>query len=318
VRAGISFSEALAGLHKSASYPIRGVVSDILARVNAGERLSEAMRASRGRFPVLMLRMIEVAEETGTLDEVLLRLADYYEWRLALRRRFFSSLAYPIMCIIVAIIVLAILSGVLAMVRGEPQPYNRATYVFLGGAGIIIALYLVYRILKATPFGKVLLDNISLRLPLIGSAMRQIHMSRLTLAMYLMSRTSIGVPEMLERGAETTNNQAFINKFRQAAERVRDGSRMTDALMAVDLLPAHFIQLMSVAEETGDMDETLRRLSIQYAEDAERASRRLSRVLTGLIYLVVGLFLIYNIFVIFRDIYLRNIQEALSGTGVFP
>ncbi len=163
-----------------------------------------------------------------------------------------------------------------------------------------------------------LFDRLSLTLPLIGGAMRQIHMSRLTLAMYLMSRTSIGVPEMLERGAETTNNQAFITEFRKASERVRQGSRMTDALMTVDILPAHFIQLMSVAEETGDMDETLRRLSTQYAEDAERASRRLSGVLAGLIYLVISLFLIYNIFLLFRDFYLRPIQEALLETGVFP
>src|SRR5688572_3727358 len=125
VRTGIDARRLWEMEERHASGATRGAISTIRQHVNAGGTIAEGMQASPGFFPPMFVQMVAVGEQTGQLDEVLRRLAEHYETLASLRRMFWFGIAWPLIELVVAVLVIGLvifITGIIASATGGPAP----------------------------------------------------------------------------------------------------------------------------------------------------------------------------------------------------
>ena len=288
---------------------LRAAVGRIRAQVEAGNHLAEAFALEKDIFPPLVQRMVEVGERTGSLSAMVQDLSEYYEWRSRLFRKTVSALIWPGIMFTGALLVLAglvyVFEGLLNM---ELTWAKRLLKVVIGGGVGLIVLGLVARRFLV---GRKVTDLILIEFPAVGKLLRKFVVARFTWALYLMTRAAVSLPEAITKSAEATNNRAFCERVLPAADEVAEGRSLTESLDATGFFDPQFLNIIEVGEDSGNLDQTLKRLSLTYLEDAEFAAELLAKFLAWGIYAVIALFIIYLIFTIFQGVYMVPMREFL-------
>ena len=270
--------------------------------IEAGSTFHQAMDAQGPAFPRMMRGVVRAAELAGGLDSALLRLGQYFRMRREQRNRFLVRLIYPCALTFVALCTVAIVRamGVVLANRmggadGGSSPLQVAMASVaksLGAVGGLIVLYLLLtRVLSETaPVQEVLM-----RVPILGSLRRSLATANFSWAMEMMTRSGTPVREALLESFGATGNGAFIGRARKALFAVESGGGITDALAATGLFGEDYLQVIQVAEESGRLDDAFGRLAQEYNERTEVAARSWATGLSLLIYLGVMLFAAYII-----------------------
>lgn len=273
-----------------------------------GNEVADAMRELDGRFPDLVVEMVAVAEQTGTLPEILKGLAEHYENNLRLRRDFLASITWPCIQFVLAVLVIALLIFILGWIadsRGG-KPIDVLGFGLFGAKGAIIWLAMVtgtivslaaaYLLIVKNVSGKRRLDGFLLGVPVVGHCMRSFAIARFSWAFYLTQQSGMSIDKSLQSSLRATNNGAFIAAGRVICQRVNDGDDLATALRAAKLFPIDFLSMVEVAEQAGTVPEALHRLSPQFADDARRALAALTTFLGWLVWGIVAAFIIFFIF----------------------
>jgi type IV pilus assembly protein PilC len=280
-------------------------VRDGIAR---GDDVATAMRAQGNAFPGLVIDMVDVAEQTGALPEILIGLAEHYENNLRLRNTFVTAIAWPMFQLVAAILIIAVLIlllGWIADVRGN-EPVDVLGLGLLGPTGAIIwltatfgtaaGLFVGYQVLARSLQGKQVLDSILMRIPVAGNCMRSFGIARFSWAFYLTQQTGMPITRSLTASLRATANGAFIDAAPQIVSLVRSGETLSDALTAAELFPEDFLHMVRVAETSGTVPEALHRLSPQFEEQARRSLSALTVTLAWGIWGLVAAFIVFFIF----------------------
>jgi general secretion pathway protein F len=310
LEAGVPVKRAFATLEGTARPArLRAAVGRIGAQLEAGNHLAEAFELEKGLFPPLVRRMVDVGERTGTLGAMAQDLAEYYEWRSRLLRRTITALIWPGIMFVGALLVLGFLVYVFESLLGMELTWaKRLLKIVIGGtAGLIILGFLG----RCFLVGRKVTDFILIEFPGLGKLVRKFVVARFTWALHLMTRAAVSLPEAISRSAEATNNRAFCDRVLPAAEEVAQGTTLTESLAATGFFDPQFLNIIEVGEGSGNLDETLSRLSLSYSEDAQFAGELLAKILGWVIYAAVALFLIYLIFIVFTRVYLGAFQGLL-------
>jgi type IV pilus assembly protein PilC len=313
MESGIPVLRGLETMRRNArSFTLRHAVTRIRRRIEEGEHLHEAVEHEGKTFPALVIRMIDIGETSGTLDDVLASLADYYEWQLRLRRRVIASFILPGIQFVVAIAVVTLVIYLTTMFSGGTGAGEKARLFLFSWVLIVVVVFGLYFFMTRIIATKKFFDYVILNLPIFGMIARRLCIARLSFAMNLMIRAAIPFPEMLVKAAEATGNQAFVSRFSRAAEGIESGTALTEVLRGTRLLDRHFLEVVEVGEESGKLDDALARLAIQRGEDAQRAVQYLATALAWLVYIMVACIIIYYIFKIFLTLYLGTYQQLLQ------
>ena len=312
---------------KSVDPRLRRALSEVVNAISAGQDVASAMREQGEVFPDLVIDMVRVAEESGSLPEILVGLAEHYENNLRLRRAFFTAILWPAIQLVAAILIVALLIMVLGWIAesrgGEPidilglglSGEKGAVIWLLCTFGPILGLIVAYQILSSTLAGKRFLDPLLMKIPLVGGCMRSFAIARFSWAFYLTQQTGMPIERSLDASLRATANGAFIEASRVIRDRVRSGERLTDALAASGLFPEEFLHMVDVAETSGTVPEALHRLSPQFEEQARRRLAALTVALGWLIWLMVAIFIIVLIFNVVIRAYIGPIYRTLEETG---
>ncbi len=288
---------------------LREAVGRIRAQVEAGNHLAEAFELEKDLFPPLVRSMVDVGERTGNLSAMVQDLSEYYEWRSRLFRTTITALIWPATMFVGALVVLAglvyIFEGLLNI---ELTWAKRLLKLVIGGGTGLIVLGLVARRFLV---GRKVTDLILIEFPVFGKLLRKFVIARFTWALSLMTRAAVSLPEAITRSAEATNNQVFCERVLPAADEVAEGTSLTESLGATGFFDRQFLSIIKVGEDSGNLDETLKRLSLNHLEDAQFAGELLAKFLGWGIYAAVAGFLIYLIFTVFSRVYLGAMQGAL-------
>ena len=276
LRSGLPLEEALQTVAQQIEgRHTQGVVMGVRARVVEGHTLASALREFPQVFNHLYCATVEAGEQSGHLDTVLERLADYVEKRQELQKKVFAALSYPIILVLASVAIVAFLLanvvpqvvGVFDTLDAELPPltkgliassdFLRENYIII--AVVLAALIIGSQILLRRPAIKRRWHRLQLRLPLFGRLIRGLNAGRFTRTFSILVSSGVPILEALQICARVVQNMPMRELIESAAHKVREGASINRSLAAGRLFPPITLNLIANGEASGQLDEMLER-----------------------------------------------------------
>ncbi len=287
-----------------------------------GDSLAAAMSKTGRLFPKILLEMVAVGEDTGTLGEVFRRLEAHYRRQVQAQRIFLGAIAWPMIQLVFSIFVIGVLIWVLGMIptRGG-EPIDPLGWGLIGTRGLIVYLLVVGAILGSVAAVVIALQRGALwTRPLqrfllsllgVGTALQKIALSRLTWALHLAMNVDMDIRRVVPLVLRATGNDYYMRHEQQIVADVATGLPLHAAFQRSGAFTADFIDALAVADESGRMVESMERLSQRYEAEAELAIKSIAVVLGLLVALLV---MVLIVFLIFRlaGFYIGTINDAVN------
>jgi type IV pilus assembly protein PilC len=306
VNAGVAIVRGLGVLSEQCSNPkLKAALIEISADVQTGVNLSDAMRKHPDCFDGLYISMVQAGEIGGVLDEVLNRLAKLLEDMARLQNQIKSAMSYPIVVGFLAtsiflgmtIFLIPVFAKIFQDLGTELPPLTQ----FLMECSIIlrspwllvifsslIGAFFAYKQYYKTPVGKLNIDSISLKLPLFGDLIQKSSIARFSRTFGSLTRSGVPIITCLEIVRDTSGNQLIANAIDAAREEVQQGGMISVALLKENVFPAMAIQMMSIGEETGQLDGMLMKVADFYEDEVEQAVKSMTSILEPVMIVVLG------------------------------
>jgi type IV pilus assembly protein PilC len=274
VKAGIPLLEALNDITEETSNKhFRKILVEIQTDLRGGSTMAMAVARHREAFPPFYVGMLETAELTGHLDDVLIRLADYVERELETRRKLVSALIYPVIVCLLAIVVILVMTvfvlpkfqAFFLSLHAKLPLITRILLAITGGLGrfwfIPTGLFLLAAVLvlwgSFAESGHKARDKFLLRVPILGEVVKHAVLERFCRVLGSMVSAGVALPQAMLITAEATSNTVYRNGILTARNAMIRGEGLAAPLAATGLFPAAARQIFRVGEETGRLDEQL-------------------------------------------------------------
>jgi len=304
VHSGIPVEEALTAVGEQNDKPrIKSVIMGVRARIMEGHTLADGLSDFPKAFPELYRATVLAGEQSGHLDAVLERLADYTESRQELRQKIMNAMIYPIVLTILALSIVTLMLvyvvpkvvGVFAN-TGQELPALTTSLIalsdFLRDYGIFVLIFLgvltwIARRVFQNPGPRRKLHIFLLRLPVVGKLVRGFNTARFTRTFSILTGSGVPVLESLQISAEVIGNLPMRDGVEEAAARIREGAAIGKSLGASGHFPPLCIHLISSGEASGELETMLSRAAV----NQEREMDGLIAALLGILEpgLIVGM-----------------------------
>ncbi len=303
---GLPLMDALAVLvEQEENAALHAALASVRDSVREGASLADALKANPKAFSSLYVNMVTAGEASGALEITLARLADFLDEQVRLRGKFMAALAYPVLMTIIGVGVLFFLfSFVLPRVVGMFQdmkaqlPFMTLALLWVVNVlstfwwAILIAVgaavYYLRRYFR-TPEGKVWLDARLLRLPIFGTLIRMIAVSRFTRTLGTLLESGVPALTALDIVRSVVGNTVLADAIHKARENVREGEPIADPLRRSGLFPPVVVQMVAVGEKSGELEKMLLKISDSFDRTVETRVTALMSLLEPVIILVMGL-----------------------------
>jgi type IV pilus assembly protein PilC len=306
INAGVAMVRGLGVLSDQCPNPkMKKALQEVSADVQQGTNLSDAMRKHPGCFDGLYVSMVQAGEVGGVLDEVMNRLAKLLEDMARLQNQIKSAMTYPIavgslaitiflgMCIFL----LPIFARIFDELGAQLPPFTafmigisnflRSPYVLLLVAAIFAAAF-AYRQYYNTKVGRVTMDRFFLKMPLFGDLVQKTATARFCRTFGALSRSGVPILTALEIVRDTAGNQVIANAVDEAKQEVQTGGMISLALQRAQVFPVMAIQMISIGEETGEIDTMLMKVADFYEDEVEQAVKALTSIMEPIMIVVLG------------------------------
>ena len=279
---------------------------EISSDVQQGTNLSDAMRKHPQCFDDLYVSMIQAGEVGGVLDEVLNRLSKLLEDIARLQNQIKSALAYPVtvgflavtifvgMCVFLLPIFAEIfedlgttLPAFTQFMLGISKILRTPAYM-AGIIAILVGLSVAYRQYYKTRVGRETIDRLSLKMPLFGDLIQKTATARFCRTFGALSRSGVPILSSLEIVRDTAGNQVIANAIDAARQEVQSGGMISLALQREQVFPIMAIQMISIGEETGELDQMLMKVADFYEDEVEQAVKALTSMLEPIMIVLLG------------------------------
>jgi len=282
---------------------LQAMIKTVRDKVRGGGNLSDALEEQHV-FSKLYVNMVRAGEMGGTLEKTLQRLSDYQARSKALRDSVLSAMIYPAILLVLAVGSLFILLGKVVpsfqpMFEESGMQLPLLTRVVLGAASfvthywwvlavLVVAVVLLLRQRLTEPAFRYQWDERKLRLPLFGDLIRRLETARFTRTLGTLLDSGVPLLSGLGISKNVMNNSVLTEAVDKAAERVKHGEPLADALADAEHFPRLAQQLIAVGEETGKLDEMLLKTANTYDEEVKTTVDRMLSVLVPATVLVLA------------------------------
>ncbi|MEO2068401.1 MAG: type II secretion system F family protein [Desulfurobacteriaceae bacterium] len=305
VQAGISLVAALKVIKEQVTNPeLKNIVEDLASHIEEGGRFSTALSKYRDVFGDLYISMIRAAEEAGTLDTTLGRLADYIEKIEKLKGKIKSAMFYPVFTLIIAtVIVVGILVFVIptfknlyASLGGQlpalTQMIIKASdflrnYVGWGIVGLVVFI-IIFKRLRRIEKIKFFLDQLILRVPIFGELVLKSSVANFSTTLSSMIASGINILDALDIAIDTSTNEVVKKAIRNVRDQVERGVSLSIALARNKIFPPMLINMVAIGEEAGTLDEMLAKVAEFYEEEVDRTVDGLTSLIEPMMMLFIG------------------------------
>ena len=306
--AGLSLEEVFRQQMTRGPAPLRPVAARIALVLRRGGSLESALEPERRHFPPLFLSLSRVGERTGMLPEVFGELEQHFLNQQTLRRRFLASVAWPLLQFFMAVGVVALvilISGFFSGRMPDGSEFDPLGFGLRGSGGAVIFLAIVVGGLFGTWLGFWLLgkvlpaefrDRMLLAVPVVGPCLRDLALMRFCLALRLTTESGMSIGKAIRLSMDATGNAAFAAASGAAERTVADGDDLTLALTRTRLMPDDFLRIVQVAEDSGTLSDVLRHQGEHYSDSAVRRMNAVAVLISVLVWLGVGAFIVFFIF----------------------
>ena len=320
VNAGLPITESLTILKSQAKGSMGKVVSQVLADIEGGESVSKAFMKHPTVFSPTYIALVRSGEVGGVLDTVLVRLADDMEKQQEFKGKVKGALIYPSI-IIIGMVVVAFLMMIFVIPRLTslydefdaelPLP----TRILIGTSDAVIrfwpiTLALVFggffalRAYKKTAAGRLKLDELQFKIPIIGELQKQVILTELTSTLALMTGAGVSILEGLNITSEVVGNAVIGNALKDVSLQVEKGFPVSFAFAKhPDAFPFILSQMVAVGEETGKMEEVLSKVSHVFATESDQKVKGLTSAIEPIVMVILGLGVGFLVIAIILPIY---------------
>lgn len=305
ISAGLPLVQCLDILAKQTTKPaFCRIIAEVTREVEAGSTLSDALGRHRGVFDDLFRNMVAAGEAGGVLDEILLRLATYIEKADALKRKIQGAMVYPAVVLTVALgatafMLIAIIPVFAKMFTdfGGELPLPTKIVLFLSEMlqkfwwlGLLMIGATVFGIGKyyQTEPGKKVLDQFMLKLPILGDVLLKGSVARFTRTLGTLIASGVPILSGLEITARTAGNRIISDAIMSARASIREGETVSAPLKASGVFPPMVVQMISVGEQTGALDEMLTKVAVFYEAEVDTAVDALTSIIEPVMIVIMG------------------------------
>jgi type IV pilus assembly protein PilC len=305
INAGVAIVRCLGVLSEQCPNPkLKKALVGISGDVQQGNNLSESMAKYPECFDQLYVSMVEAGEAGGVLDEVLNRLSSLLEDMARLQNQIKSAMAYPVAVGCLAILaflgmtlfLIPVFAGIfkglgtelpaLTQFMLDLSGFLRSPLAVLPIFGIGGAVFL-FKKYYASPIGRVQIDGMMLKMPLFGPLNEKTAVARFCRVFGTLTRSGVPIIQALEIVCNTIPNKVISNSVADAMNEIQQGGMMSLALQRGKVFPSLAIQMISIGEETGELDSMMMKVADFYEDEVEQAVKALTSVIEPL--MMVGI-----------------------------
>jgi len=305
ISSGLSMLRSLYILaEQTESKPLAEIVNQVRTDVERGASLSAALAKHPKAFNRLYVAMVRAGEAGGVLDSVLQRLATTIEKQVELRRKVKSAMTYPaVVSCLVLLLVTAMLLFVIPMFQnifgqlGGKLPVP--TQILINVSNVVRKLwFIVFAAEAAAVFafrkwinsenGRKRWDTLKLKAPVFGPLAQKTALARFGRTLSALVRSGVPILESLDIVAETAGNWVVANAVRDTQQQVKRGEPLSKRLEEHPVFPPMVVQMMTVGEETGALDEMLDKIADFYDEEVEAMVNGLTSLIEPILIVVMG------------------------------
>jgi len=305
VDAGLPLVQSLEILGKQQENPtFKKLLQEVRIDVESGATLADAMKKHPDVFDNLFCNMVEAGEVGGILDTILNRLAGFMEKSMALKKKVKGAMTYPIICLAISLIVLVVMLLFVVPVFEKmfadfgaalPGPTQAVvnmsqflkTKFHLMVAAVVIVIVTFKKIYK-TDKGRLRMDAIILKLPVMGDLVRKVAVARFTRTMGTMLQSGVPILEALGVVARTSGNKVVEQAVNRVVEAISEGRAIAEPLEETGVFPSMVVQMINVGESTGALDAMLEKIADFYDEEVDQAVENLTAAIEPLMMVFLG------------------------------
>jgi len=266
---------------------------------------SEALGGHPKVFSSLFVNMSRAGEASGTLAEILDRIAGYMEASLALKRKVKSAMIYPVLVSSMAVIITSVLLLKVIPVFGKiydsfgaalPTPTQmllnfsgmlRAYFPFIVGA-LVAGIFLLRKYIK-TDGGRMRFDRFKLTLPIFGPIFRKVAVSRFSRTLSVLVKSGVPILSALDIVAKTAGNKLVEKAVNDAMEQIKQGENIAQPLAASEVFPPMVTKMIAVGEESGKLEVMLSKIADFYDSQVDAAVNGLTSMIEPLLIAFLGI-----------------------------
>jgi len=305
VEAGIPIMEALDVISEETTDKLlKKVLVDMIDELQSGDTFASAAASHPEAFPRYYVAVLESAELTGTLDKVLLELADYLERDIEARSQVTSALIYPAVVAVMAIGTVIILATyVLPKFKtffsslNAKLPLPTRMLLSISGfisqwwwaiAGIVLLTVIGFVTMRRSTQGRAWLDSVLLKLPVAGSLLQAAIVERVCRVLSSLVVAGVDLPRAMAVTADASNNAVYNKGLNHIREQMMEGNGLAEPLAATGLFPAAARQMFRVGEETGTLDKQLTTAAAFYHRELELKVKHFTSLFEPAIIIFMG------------------------------
>lgn len=320
VKAGFPITRALTTIRRQTKNKnFQEIISKVEQSVRGGSALSEALLVHKETFSELYCEVVAAGEQSGNLDKVLRRLADDMEKSYQLSGKVRSALTYPIFVLVVMLlIVVAMLIFVVPQLKNLFSDMNIAlpwtTRILISLSNFFVSFWWLFLLLiigsvwgfrayYKTEGGRVAIDRLKLKTPIIGGILRKIYLASFSRTLDTLISAGIPILDVFKTLSKTVGNEIYSKSILEARNKIEGGSTISKALIEDVNFPPLLTQLIEVGEETGDINSTLKTASDFFENEVDTTTRGLSSLIEPILIVVLGAGALFIILSIIMPIY---------------
>ena len=305
INSGLPLVQAMGILAEQSENPnLRDVTKAVVFDVESGNTVADALRKHPNAFTDLYVNMVAAGEAGGILDTILVRLAQFLEKNDAIVRKVKGAMIYPAVILSVAVIAISVLlifviptfQNMFASVNLDlPLPTrivigmsNVLKHYWWAIIGVVVgSMFMVNRYYQTAP-GRLQIDALLLRLPVLGDVIRKAAVSRFTRTLSTLISSGVSILDGLEITARTAGNMVIHNAVMESRASIAGGETIAAPLQKSAVFPPMVISMIAVGEQTGGLDEMLSKIADFYDDEVDAAVSALLSLMEPIMIVVLG------------------------------
>ena len=306
INAGVAIVRSLGVLSEQCSNPkLKKALLEISSDVQQGMNLSEAMRKHPDCFDNLYISMVQAGEVGGVLDEVMNRLSKLLEDVARLQNQIKSALTYPVAVALFAVAIfigmtvflIPIFADIFEQLGVELPALTkfmlwlsatlRSPLILIPIVGFIAGGFFFKQYYK-TKIGRETIDRMSLKVPLFGDLIQKSAVARFSRTFGALTRSGVPILTALEIVRDTAGNQIIANAVDASRREIQQGGMISLSIQKERVFPIMAIQMISIGEETGELDHMLMKIADFYEDEVEQAVKAMTSIIEPIMIIVLG------------------------------
>ncbi|MBZ9636290.1 type II secretion system F family protein [Clostridium sp. FP1] len=305
INAGANISNALDVLRKqTANKKLKKCLNEAYDDVQKGISLSEALAKHNDVFPDLLVNMINTGEVSGNLDIIMSRMASHFEKENKINNQLKSAMVYPMVLaglsvVVVVFLLTFIMPTFVGMFEGSGVELPAPTRIVMGLSKFIRTKWYILLVVigggiygiktyTRTPAGRLSLDGLKLKLPIIKDTTEKVIVSRFTRTLSTVLASGVSLVQALDVVQRVVGNKVAEKNLGQVKEKVIKGVSLGEALGETTIFPVMLHSMIKIGEESGSLDDILDKTANFYDEELEAALKRMTTMIEPLMIIIMG------------------------------